>query len=90
MEEGIDATAPEAAADASATNDEKDAGAPDAALDAPQEAAASCSGHAVPSTPAPCNACGSGSQTCDPNGCFNGYYCRLSDAKCVKKPASCP
>jgi hypothetical protein len=90
LQGNIDATAPEAAVDASAAEDVQDSGAPDAALDAPAEASTSCPGYAVPSTPAACNACASGSQTCDPNGCFNGYYCRLSDAKCIKKPVSCP
>jgi hypothetical protein len=88
-QEGIDAAVPEPATDAS-VKAVQDAGPPDVISDAATEASASCTGYASPSTSAACNACGSGSQTCDPNGCFNGYYCRLSDAKCMKKPAACP
>ena len=89
LQETLDATAPDAAPDVNAVVG-ADAGPVDASIDAAADAALGCTGYATPSTPAACNACGSGSQTCDPNGCFNGYYCRLSDAKCIKKPASCP
>jgi len=93
-QEGVDAAVPEPGADASAEVVQaevvQDAGSPDVISDAATEASVSCSGYATPSTPAACNACGSGGQACDPNGCFNGYYCRLSDAKCMKKPAACP
>jgi hypothetical protein len=45
-----------------------------------------CPGYAPPGTPAGCT-CSNAS--CDVNGCFNGYYCRLSDDKCKAKPAGC-
>jgi hypothetical protein len=55
--------------------------------DAGQDAGSTaCPGYAPPGTPGPC-VCSSTS--CDVNGCFNGYYCRLSDGKCKTKPSSC-
>ncbi|MBS2033062.1 MAG: metallophosphoesterase [Deltaproteobacteria bacterium] len=47
----------------------------------------SCPGYADPNTPAPCN-CSSG-HTCGANNCYGGWYCRLSDNKCVAPPSSC-
>lgn len=51
---------------------------------------AACPGYALPNDTASCHACGSTStQTCQPNGCYGGYYCDLSTSKCGKKPAGC-
>ncbi|MFO0670038.1 MAG: hypothetical protein U0235_10490 [Polyangiaceae bacterium] len=51
---------------------------------------APCPGYALPNDTAACHACGSTStQTCQPNGCYGGYYCDLSTSKCSKKPAGC-
>ncbi len=51
------------------------------------DAAAPCTGYASPQTSATCHAC-SGS-SCQPNGCFGGWYCDLATLHCVAKPAQC-
>ena len=50
---------------------------------------ASCPGYALPATPAACTCSAYPGVTCAANNCYNGYYCELSDLKCVKKPAGC-
>lgn len=47
-----------------------------------------CSGWADPTTTAGCHACTS-SQSCQPNGCYNGYWCDTTTTKCHASPA-CP
>ena len=79
--------------DAGAT-DAKAKGAPTAAPDASPASPASpsqaaCPGYALPNQTAPCHACQSTSATCQPNGCFGGYYCDLSGPKCHPKPSGC-
>ena len=57
--------------------------------DAAQEAATqTCTGYADPNTTAICHACTSGS-SCQANGCFGGWYCKLDTQKCVTKPDGC-
>lgn len=53
------------------------------------DSATPCPGYALPSETAACKACQSSSPTCQPNGCFNGYYCNLSSDKCAAKPSGC-
>lgn len=53
------------------------------------DSATACPGYALPSETAACKACLSSSPTCQPNGCFNGYYCNLSSDKCAPKPSGC-
>jgi hypothetical protein len=70
-----------------------DAGARDAKSDAagsrpPSDAALACPGYALPHETGTCHACTT-SPTCQPNGCFNGYYCELSSQKCRPKPSGC-
>jgi hypothetical protein len=48
----------------------------------------SCPGYAAPSTKASCY-CDKSKHSCTANGCYNGYYCKLSDTTCVQKPSSC-
>jgi hypothetical protein len=48
----------------------------------------SCPGYALPTTTADCD-CDPTEHTCTANGCYNGYYCELSDLKCVKPPSGC-
>jgi len=43
----------------------------------------------APTTTAKCTACKSSGETCQANGCFNGYWCS-SSSSCVKQPANCP
>jgi hypothetical protein len=50
---------------------------------------ASCPGFAPPTTPASCTCSAYAPETCTANNCYNGYYCELSDDKCVKEPAGC-
>jgi len=47
----------------------------------------SCPGYADPNTPAGCT-CSSG-HTCGANNCYGGWYCELSDDKCVAPPSNC-
>ena len=64
--------------DSAATPPVQDAGAP----------ASSCPGYAPPDTASTCNAC-AGESDCTANGCYNGYYCKLSTSKCVAPPSGC-
>jgi hypothetical protein len=48
----------------------------------------SCPGYAPPNTPSQCN-CDSSEHACTPNGCYNGYYCKLSGYKCEAPPSGC-
>ncbi len=47
------------------------------------------SGCAPPDTSASCTACMTSGQTCQLNGCYNGYYCDDATSKC-HPAASCP
>ena len=51
------------------------------------DAATTCSGYADPSTTSTCHACTGA--TCQANGCFGGWYCKLDTEKCVIKPDGC-
>ena len=53
----------------------------------PQDAGNGNSTCAGPNTPANCHACSG--QSCQPNGCYNGYLCDTVTDKC-KAPNSCP
>ena len=57
--------------------------------DASQEdaATATCTGYADPETTGTCHACTGSS--CQANGCFGGWYCKLDTQKCVTKPSGC-
>jgi mono/diheme cytochrome c family protein len=46
-----------------------------------------CPGFADPNTPAPCHACKT--PACQANGCYGGWFCDLSLARCEPKPAGC-
>ncbi|HEX4516395.1 MAG TPA: hypothetical protein VGH87_08510 [Polyangiaceae bacterium] len=63
-------------ADASASPDAND-----------DDVATTCADYADPSTEGDCHAC-SGS-SCQTNGCFGGWYCKLDTQKCVAKPDGC-
>lgn len=52
-------------------------------------AAPACAGYALPNETGPCKACQASSPTCQPNGCFGGYYCMISAPKCQPKPSGC-
>jgi hypothetical protein len=41
-----------------------------------------------PNTTAACNSCGT-THTCQPNGCYGGWWCDTSTSKCHAPPASC-
>ncbi len=49
---------------------------------------ATCATYAPPATTAPCTACSPG-PTCQPNGCFNGYYCDVSLPDCKPPGTTC-
>lgn len=67
----------------------KDASAKDASTVKDSGSTAACPGYALPSDSASCNACQQSSSTCQPNGCYGGYYCELSGSKCRAKPSGC-
>jgi len=52
-----------------------DAGAPNA-----------CPGWADPSTQASCSSCKQGSNGCQPNGCYGGWWCNMTANKCQSAP----
>jgi hypothetical protein len=47
------------------------------------------SGCDAPDTSSSCTACMTSGQTCQNNGCYNGYYCDYATAKCYSQ-SSCP
>jgi hypothetical protein len=46
-----------------------------------------CSGWAAPDASAACHACNGSS--CQPNGCYNGYWCDTTTTKCHATPSGC-
>ena len=88
-----DPIAADASAEANAPTvlPEEDAS-PDVAIVVEEDASADvatgmCTGFAAPDTTASCHACTGGS--CQANGCFGGFYCKLDALKCVAKPDGC-
>jgi len=75
------------ASDCAPSADLDDGGLDDAGFVIVTDDAPSCDGYADPSTASGCMAC-SGA-TCQPNGCFGGWYCDLATLRCVAKPAGC-
>jgi hypothetical protein len=73
-----DATGTDATADAS------DATASDATVDG-----STCGTLVGPSVTASCHACNPG-PSCQPNGCYNGYWCDTSLSRCHAPPTTCP
>lgn len=65
-----------------------DAGSPPLPPDA-QGGLSQCPGYAAPSEQAVCSCSPATITPCSANGCYNGYYCRLSDQTCEPKPAGC-
>jgi hypothetical protein len=47
------------------------------------------SGCVAPDTASSCTACMTSGETCQNNGCYNGYYCDTSTNKCYAQ-SSCP
>jgi hypothetical protein len=50
--------------------------------------APACPGYAPPTTSANCD-CDPAKDACTANGCYGGYYCKLSTLSCEKKPSTC-
>jgi hypothetical protein len=46
-----------------------------------------CPGYAAPSASAKCFACSG--RHCQPNGCYNGYYCKLATQDCQPPSVAC-
>ena len=84
-----EADAGAAKTDAAASSDAKSP--QDASSNLASEASAppACPGYALPDESAGCKACQQSSPTCQPNGCYNGYYCEVSVNKCRPKPGGC-
>ncbi|HEY2514307.1 MAG TPA: hypothetical protein VGI39_25745 [Polyangiaceae bacterium] len=70
-------------------------GAEDAAIDgvvtSPDGAPlATCGPLDAPSTPSTCEACIKGTEECQANGCYGGYWCNASERDCKAPPKTCP
>ncbi len=50
---------------------------------------ATCATFAGPAADASCGACSKSSSTCQPNGCFNGYFCDVSEHDCKAPGTPC-
>jgi hypothetical protein len=48
-----------------------------------------CPGLADPTTPASCSSCSQTSKTCQPNGCYGGWWCDTTTLKCQAPPTNC-
>jgi predicted phosphodiesterase len=48
-----------------------------------------CGSLVGPSTVAQCKSCSSYSSSCQPNGCYGGWWCDTSDNKCQAPPTNC-
>jgi len=42
-----------------------------------------------PNTSAGCSSCSGGSSTCQPNGCYGGWWCDTATNKCQSPPSNC-
>lgn len=86
----FDASTPDASIDDAAID------ATDAAVDSPvddasdaaTDALTTCGTLVAPSVPASCHSCTS--QTCQPNGCYGGWWCNTSTNRCQSPPTTCP
>ena len=63
--------------------------APDTAREAAADSGGTCPTFAAPSTSAPCEGCDKSDPTCQPNGCFNGYFCDSSEPDCKAPGTPC-
>jgi hypothetical protein len=48
-----------------------------------------CPGLADPNTTAGCSSCSQGSKSCQPNGCYGGWWCNTQTNKCQSAPSNC-
>jgi len=48
-----------------------------------------CPGLASPTTMASCSSCSQTSKTCQPNGCYGGWWCNTMSDKCQAAPTNC-
>ena len=64
-----------------------DAGVDDGGVTIVTDDAPSCEGYAEPTTPSVCHACSGAS--CQPNGCFGGWFCDVATTHCVPQPSGC-
>ena len=62
---------------------------PDASVETSRAEASTCSTFAGPTTDAPCSACSEGSKGCQPNGCYGGYFCDISEYDCKTPGTPC-
>lgn len=49
-----------------------------------------CGALVAPSAPAPCQACTRGAAACQTNGCYAGWWCHPTTARCEAPPSTCP
>ena len=48
-----------------------------------------CPGLADPTTTAGCSSCSQNSKSCQPNGCYGGWWCNTQTMKCQTPPLNC-
>ena len=48
-----------------------------------------CPGLADPTTSASCSSCSQTTKTCQPNGCYGGWWCNTQTKKCQAPPTNC-
>jgi mono/diheme cytochrome c family protein len=64
-----------------------DGGLDDAGVVIVTDDAPACDGYADPTTASACHACSGAS--CQPNGCYGGWFCDLASLHCVPPPTGC-
>ncbi len=64
-----------------------DASGQDAGADGSPADGSSCASWAAPTTSAACHACAD--RPCQPNGCFNGWWCATGARTCHPAPDAC-
>jgi hypothetical protein len=52
-------------------------------------ASSNCDGYDAPDTPSTCSSCSASSSSCQPNGCYGGWYCDVTTSKCHAAPSGC-
>jgi hypothetical protein len=48
-----------------------------------------CGSTVAPTVKASCSSCSSSSSTCQPNGCYGGWWCDTATSRCQAAPTSC-
>ena len=52
-------------------------------------ASSNCGGYDAPTTPSTCSSCSASSSSCQPNGCYGGWFCDATTSRCHAPPSGC-